>query len=296
MALYYFLKSDQQIEETVLKLLECLTTSKIKAKNNLIKNMKKSLMSVYLAIIILVSAIVFVACNNDEISTESSKEKDFLSTDKSFSKISSSNENFIKPEMYGVYHNELLGIYYKNHSINENISFKTIFKTILNDFRKIHSNTITEAEIAFYTNRIDEMIGENTLVSRVNYNTIITNSINKYCSVKLQDTFIDLLNNTQDPKTVLARVNSLMNDKTISKEDIDFLKKFKSVYHASMIFWKDKNISTTNKLISNSEQLVAPCDPMHQVFFSDAVGCMFGGLGSVGMSWAIYTLQGGHCL
>ena len=38
---------------------------------------------------------------------------------------------------------------------------------------------------------------------------------------------------------------------------------------------------------------------MHQVFFADICGCMFGGVGSVGFSWAIYSIQqhhGGGCI
>lgn len=190
------------------------------------------------------------------------------------------NDKFIDASKYGQYHNELLKSYFDNKGkANDYI---TLYNELGQHFNNLHKNILTKRETEFYKSRLLEVGGENLEITPENYRSITTKGIKLFYSEKTEKVLLDLFYNSSRPEEVLKEFNELLNDKTINEIEKNEIEKMLSVYKASMKFWSNGIYAkNTNK----------GCDPNHQVFFADAVGCMFGGLGSVGYSWAIYTLQ-----
>jgi hypothetical protein len=105
---------------------------------------------------------------------------------------------------------------------------------------------------------------------------------------------LDLFQNLSNPKIVIKALNELLNDRETPEVEKNEIEKMLIVYKSSMEYWTNRNFDFNKK--NNPVTDTYACDHMDQVFFADAVGCMFGGLGSVGYSWAIYSMQGGRCL
>lgn len=74
-------------------------------------------------------------------------------------------ENFIKPEMYGVYHNELLQSYTKKFKKDEISDFIGFYDNLKKQFDILHPNVLTEEENKFYRNRLLEVIGSGTVMT-----------------------------------------------------------------------------------------------------------------------------------
>jgi hypothetical protein len=199
--------------------------------------------------------------------------------------------NFIKPEMYGNYHNELLKLYSDKYSYEEIPAFSILYDNLKKEFDILHPNVLSDAENQFYKNRLIEVLGNETTLNSANYEYLTTKGIKKFYNPKIQIVLIDLLVNPKNPEEVINNLNILLNDESMNSNDVNEIKKLLSVYTSSIEFWKD---NTSFKYDAKKK-----CDPAHQVFFADLIGCMFGGIGSVGMSWAIYSIQqhnGGGCI
>lgn len=227
------------------------------------KNILKLLIGLFITI------ITFISCNKNEENVEN-------------------NQLFIDAKAYGEYHNELLKSYHENNGKAQN--FLTLYDELNSNFNKSHVNILSEKESLFYRNRLLKIGAGNLEITKANYFSITEKGIKEFYSLKTQQVLLKLLHNAEEPNEVLNNFNNLIIDNDISIKEKNEIEKMKNVYNASIIYWSNEkfNLKTNN---------TSKCNPSQQVFFADAVGCMFGGLGSVGYSWAIYSLQnGGGCL
>ena len=242
----------------------------------------KSILAVSLFIIILNS------CNSNDYTNEKGAD------DKVDKNLMSNeiNDDFIKAEMYGIYHNELLKVHINLHNKVKKLNFISIYDNLRTEFDKLHTNSLTNEEYNFYKKRLISVIGENGELITENYKKITTKWIKKFYSTNIQLILLDLLEEPKSPDEVNVIFEKLISDKEVVASEKNELKKMLNVYNASVIFWG------TNDTKVAIESKVA-CNPAYQVFFADAVGCMFGGLGSVAYSAFVYSAQqqnGGGCI
>lgn len=203
------------------------------------------------------------------------------------------NNEFLKSELYGKYHNEFLKIYYEKYSNVKDKDFKIMFNDILSEFEKKYPDLISAQEKEFYAKRVDEIFGSNTKLTNLNFNDIFNRAAKKYYSPKLQEFLIDILNKNESPDIITDKISILKNDKTLSIIDLEEVKKFESVYISSQLYWEN-DFSNTENVVSKYK-----CNPHHQAFLADAGGMMFGGWGCLIFSAFVVDLQdqhGGGCI
>ena len=183
----------------------------------------------------------------------------------------------MKPEDYGKFHNEILKAYIDNKGHAND--FIKLYDELNIISKKNNTYAITDEESTFYKNRLTEVFGENTEINVENFKSATVDGIKKFYSEKAASVLLKFFENSESSDEVLKAFDILLNDKEISEKEKVEIEKMISVYKSSMEFW---NSNTANK---------GGCDPWRQIFFADAVGCMFGGIGSVGYSWAVYEMQ-----
>lgn len=86
-------------------------------------------------------------------------------------------ENFIKPELYGIYHNEVLKVYTEKHKGEKTSNFISLYDNLKNEFDILYPNAMTKEENTFYKNRIVSILGVEGNLNSSNYHevTIIRN-------------------------------------------------------------------------------------------------------------------------
>lgn len=207
--------------------------------------------------------------------------------------LGQNNENFIKPEMYGTYHNELLEIYSKKDIRTETINFFNLYDNLKKEFDVLHPNVISNEEYLFYKNRLVSVLGENGNLNSTNFVEITIKGIKKYyTNEKTQLALISFIETPKAPSEVNIILQNLLNDKELNNSEINEVKKLVSVFNASIKYW---NVPMND----NSSTVEMKCNPKHQVYLADIAGCMFGGLGSIAYSWLVDEMQqqhGGGCI
>jgi|GEM_PF-3518254 len=202
------------------------------------------------------------------------------------------NQGFIESSKYGEYHNELLKSYNnKNGKAKDFIALYDELNLLFND---LHKDKLTYEENKFYKNRLIKVGDGNFEITPRNYQLITIKGIKLFYEGKTEMVLLDLFQNPSNPKIVIKALNELLNDRETPEVEKNEIEKMLIAYKSSMEYWTNRNFDFNKK--NNPVTDTYACDPMDQVFFADAVGCMFGGLGSVGYSWAIYSMQGGRCL
>lgn len=200
-------------------------------------------------------------------------------------------ENFIKAEMYGTYHNQLLEVYTKKYKDVKTTNFIDLYDNLKKEFEILHPNVLTNEEYLFYRNRLISIFGKEGNLNSSNYHELTMKAIKMYYSPKTQKILINLLESPRAPEEVSVILQNLLEDKELPSSEINEIKKLQSVYLASVKFWP----ISTNNLDNNKYK----CNPKHQQYLADAFGCVWGGLGAIAYSWLIEEMQnqhGGGCI
>jgi hypothetical protein len=151
---------------------------------------------------------------------------------------------------------------------------------------------ISENEYLFYRNRMLTIFENNEQKNNFDLIDFEILSINTFLSNEASKQLVTLLKNNENPQKVNQVFTNLLNNNTITEIEKNEILKMKIVYNSSVDFWNAKHYH------KNLEKTIQ-CNPQHQIFLSDAVGTLFGGLGSVGFSWFCYEAQsqnGGGCI
>ncbi|MDR6968048.1 hypothetical protein J2X31_002063 [Flavobacterium arsenatis] len=261
--------------------------------------MKNIKLSILCLVTIFLSATIFIACSSDQNldgTTESNSEQITNPVSKS-NAANSAGVTWTTPKNYGIYHNEILGIYLDKFSLSSEPTFTEVYNEILAEFELRYPNTLSQEERLFFEERIYTTFNsQNNNFNEDNYHSITESAIQTYYSPKLQTFFLPLLANPESPADVLNKLREFRRDNLLTTDEVLELDKFKNVLGQSALFWDDYSIK--NPSAYNSLAQRGPCDPYYQIAFADAVGCMFGPLGSIGYSTMIYamTKKKGGCI
>lgn len=208
-------------------------------------------------VFIITTAILFIACNENESVIEQNKNSEFLNID------------------YGKIHNESLNSYYKEYGFGkiENIQELTekLYDITKSNNSKLFINDDKEQTVYFIVNQI---FGTSN-ISEYNY-TINTKALfleisrTGLMSSRLANLFIEILEKNESKEIIFDQLREFSLKNKLTKKDQKYIDMFKSVYNASNKFWKEKE---ELGLISFQKDSRDPCDPKLQVRIADvAVG------------------------
>ena len=199
------------------------------------------------------------------------------------------NDNFIDADMYGTYHNEVLEVYSNKYKDSQETNFIKIYETLKTEFDVLHPKVLTDEEYLFYKNRLITILGADGNLNSRNFRDQTIKGIKKFYTQKTQLVLIDLIENPKAPTLVNKILQNLFSDSDLPDLEINEIKKLISVFSASIKYWS----------VPFSDDNKKACNPKHQLYIADIAGCMFGGLGSIGLSWLVDEMQsqnGGGCI
>jgi hypothetical protein len=227
-------------------------------------------------VFLLFLANIIVSCNSNDELDKTNLDKDF-----------------IPASSYGYYHNALLDYSLNGMKSKNPTDILDMYDELKNTSNILFPDMLSENEYLFYRNRMGTILDNNN-EQKNSFNLIefAILSINTFLSNEASNQLVSLLENNEGPQEVNQVFTNLLNSETLTETEKNEILKMKNVYNSSVGFWNNEN----NKNYFNKEM---ECDPQDQIFLSDAVGCLFGGLGAVGFSWFCYEAQsqnGGGCI
>ncbi|WP_420402099.1 hypothetical protein [Flagellimonas sp.] len=194
-------------------------------------------------------------------------------------------------ENYGEYHNEVLSVFLevvdkdKSHSLKGNsINFRELIIQIKETVDGKNPTLINEQDYRETLENIDEVFGSfEDKNPEFDYYRITERLFKLKTSKRIGALFLDILHGSYSYKEILKIVDSFEMEHDLSFIEREQIAKFKVTLVASKELWQGKSIRIP---ISKGD-----CEPAAQQYLADAFGTIWGGLGAVGYSFAIYALQ-----
>ena len=206
--------------------------------------------------------------------------------------------NAIDLEDYGAYHNEVLSVFLEEvdkdnrRSQKENsINFRELIIQIKETVDGKNPTLINELDFRETLENIDEVFGSfQDKNPEFDYYRITERLFELKTSKRIGVLFSDFLYGNHPYEEIIRMVDSFKMENNLSSIEREQITKFKVTLSASKELWDEK--------VSYFHSSKWPCKPAEQQYLADAFGSLWGGLGAVGYSYAVYELQGGgaHCI
>jgi hypothetical protein len=200
-------------------------------------------------------------------------------------------ENGLSFDDMGKLHNDGLDAFMKNKPSYKYENFNSLVNDIDIEFSKTGSNVFKKRSNYDNFNSFDLKSKGN---SNLTYNNLITNVYKDRTTKKVENLFKIVIGNNLSYEENEVIIESYIKGHNLTEIEVETIKLFTSISKYSNDFWLEHNKYESKNLAEKG------CDAKSQLYFADAVGFLLGGgLGGIGMSWAIYEIQkqgGGGCI